>query len=221
MNYNRIYEYRFKDVDKNKKLITWHEISNFIYKELNKPEKIIDPAAGECEFINSVPCKEKWAVDLNGEFISKYANSEVNIKIGDSLKMDLPSAYFDAVFISNFLEHLNSYEEINLLLKNMYNSLKEGGRIAIMGPNFKYCFKEYFDFADHKTILTHISLEEHLYSAGFSIRKIIPRFLPVSFRGRLPVNKLIVRIYFLLPLLWKIVGKQFLIVAEKRTHQGL
>jgi SAM-dependent methyltransferase len=129
--------------------------------------------------------------------------------------MDLPSGYFAAVFISNFLEHLNSHEEIHILLKNMYNSLRKGGRIAVIGPNFKYCFKEYFDFADHKIILTHLSLEEHIYSAGFNIIKVIPRFLPVSFRGRLPINKLIVRTYLSTPFFWKLFGKQFLIIAEK------
>jgi SAM-dependent methyltransferase len=215
MNYSRIYEYRFKDVDKHKKLITWKEISKFIYKELNQPEIIIDPAAGECEFINCIPCKEKWAIDLNYDFVSKFANTGVNMKIGDSLKLDLPAEYFDAVFLSNFLEHLNSQEEIHLLLLNMFKTLKPGGRIAIMGPNFKYCQNEYFDFADHKMILTHLSLEEHIYSAGFDVIKVVPRFLPVSFRGRFPINKLIVRTYLLMPLLWKFFGKQFLIIAEK------
>ena len=215
MDFNRIYEYRFKDVDKHKKLITWSEISNFIFKELKQPQIIIDPAAGECEFINSIPSREKWAVDLNIDFISKYANDDVKVKIGDSLKLDLPSDYFDAVFISNFLEHLNSHEEIHLLLKNMFNTLHVGGRIAVMGPNFKYCQKEYFDFADHKMILTHSSLEEHLYGAGFNIIKVVPRFLPVSFRGRLPINKLTVRTYLTFPLLWKFFGKQFLLIAEK------
>jgi hypothetical protein len=215
MDYNRIYEYRFKDVNKRKKLITWKEISKFIYKELKQPQIIVDPAAGECEFINSVPCKEKWAVDLNEEFISKYADKGVKIKIGDSLIPHLPADYFDAVFISNFLEHLNSHEEINLLLINMCNALHKGGRIAVMGPNFKYCQKEYFDFADHKMILTHLSLEEHIYNVGFKIIKVVPRFLPVSFRGRLPINKLIVQTYLAIPLLWKFFGRQFLVIAEK------
>ena len=178
MDYNRLYEYRFKDVDKHKKLITWKEISHFIFKKLNQPQIIIDPAAGKCEFINSIPSREKWAVDLNIDFISKFANKDIKIKIGDSLKLDLPSNYFDAVFISNFLEHLNSHEEIHLLLNNMFNILRAGGRIAVMGPNFKYCPKEYFDFADHKIILTHFSLEEHLYSAGFKIIRVVPRFFP-------------------------------------------
>lgn len=44
MDYNRIYKYRFKDVDKQKKLITWQVIADFLYKELNYPALIIDPA---------------------------------------------------------------------------------------------------------------------------------------------------------------------------------
>jgi len=215
MDFNRIYEYRFKDVDKQKKLITWQIIADFIYKELNSPSSILDPAAGECEFINAVPVEEKWAVDMNLDFISKFANKNIQIKTGNSLQIKLPDGYFEGVFMSNFLEHLHSQEEIHLLLVNMYRCLKKGGRIAVMGPNFKYCYKEYFDFADHTMIITHLSLEEHLFSAGFKIKQVIPRFLPVSFRGRFPVNKFIVKTYFSLPFLWKIVGKQFLIIAEK------
>ncbi len=215
MDHNRIYEYRFKNVDKQKKLITWRIIADFLYKELNYPVSIIDPAAGECEFINAIPVKEKWAIDLNSAFISKFAKKEVQVKIGNALSIELPDDFFEAAFMSNFLEHLNSHEEIHSLLVKMYRTLRGGGRIAVMGPNFKYCYNEYFDFADHKMILTNFSLEEHLYSAGFKIIKVIPRFLPVSFRGRLPINKFIVKTYFSMPFLWKIVGKQFLIIAEK------
>ena len=215
MNYNRIYEYRFKNVDKLKKLITWQIIADFLYKELKYPASIIDPAAGECEFINAISVKEKWAVDMNADFIMKFANKNIEIIVGNALQIKMPDDYFEAAFMSNFLEHLNSHEEIHQLLVNIHLALRKGGRVAVMGPNFKYCAKEYFDFADHKMILTHLSLEEHLYSAGFNIIKVIPRFLPISFRGKLPVNKFIVKIYFLLPFLWKMVGKQFLIIAEK------
>ena len=104
MDYNRIYEYCFNNVNKHKKRITRKEISNFIFNELNQPQIIIDPTSGECEFINNIPCKEKWAVDLNIDFISKYSNDSVKVKIGDSLKLDLPSDYFDTVFISNIME---------------------------------------------------------------------------------------------------------------------
>ena len=55
-----------------------------------------------------------------------------------------------------------------------------------MGPNFRYCSHEYFDCADHTLIFTHVAIEEHLYAAGFEPERIVPRFLPYSFRGRLP-----------------------------------
>src|SRR5690242_997103 len=108
MNYDRIYEYRFKNVDTQKKQIVWKEISDFIYGKLNSPEKILDPAAGLCEFINNISSTEKWAIDLHEDFLSSHAAKEVKKIIGNCLTVELPQNYFDGVFISNFLEHLNS-----------------------------------------------------------------------------------------------------------------
>ncbi len=78
------------------------------------------------------------------------------------MEVDLPPQYFDAIFVSNFLEHLNSQEEVAIFLKRLYSTIKNGGRIVIMGPNFKYAYKEYFDFADHKIILSELGVTEHL-----------------------------------------------------------
>src|SRR5690348_2972066 len=101
MNYERIYQYRFQGVDVKKKNLTWNEIACFVYKKMRAPEKIIDPAAGMCEFINMVPSKEKWAVDMNKEFVEKWAAKDVKIVVGDNLTVDLPKNYFDGIFISN------------------------------------------------------------------------------------------------------------------------
>jgi SAM-dependent methyltransferase len=216
MNYDRIYEYRFQGIDEEKKKITWEEIANYIYKRLAQPKRLLDPAAGKCELVNSIKSEERWAVDLNDYFIRKYAAEGVKIVVGDIFKVDLPEAYFDGVFISNFLEHLNSQEEVATLLEKMYNSLRPGGKIAIMGPNFRYTYRSYFDFADHTVILTELGLAEHLYGAGFEIESIHPKFLPLSFRGGIPVSRFLVRTYLSLPLAWRIMGKQFLLVATKR-----
>jgi ubiquinone/menaquinone biosynthesis C-methylase UbiE len=217
MNFERIYKYRFQHVDKKKKDIVWKEIAGFIFDKLNRPQKIIDPAAGLCEFINHVPSSEKWAVDMHADFLEQHAAKEVKKVIGNSLDISLPADYFDGVFISNFLEHLNSQEEVASLLEKLYHSLKKGGRIAVIGPNFKYCTSEYFDFADHTVILSELGLAEHLYGAGFEIREIHPQFLPLSFRsnGLLPVTQLTVSAYLKIPVAWKFMGKQFLLVAEK------
>ena len=112
MNFERIYDYRFKNVNAEKKQIVWKEVSKFIYHKLNRPEKIIDPASGFCEFINNVPSTEKWAIDLNEDFLNKHADKNIKKIIGNNLSIALPENYFDGVFISNFLEHLSSQEEV-------------------------------------------------------------------------------------------------------------
>jgi hypothetical protein len=84
-----------------------------------------------------------------------------------------------------------------------------------MGPNFRYCAGEYFDCADHTVILTHVSMAEHLYAAGFDITTVIPRFLPYSFRGLLPPSPALTSAYLRTPALWRLLGKQFLLLARK------
>ena len=129
----------------------------------------------------------------------------------------MPENYFDGVFISNFLEHLSSQEEVASLLERMYACLKPGGRIAVMGPNFKCAAKEYFDFADHNVVLSELGLAEHIYASGFTIKEIIGRFLPLSFRSNsfFPVNKFTVVAYLNMPFAWNFFGKQFLVTGEK------
>lgn len=214
MNYNRIYEYRFQGVDRVKKLSTWKIIAEFIHEKLGKPSSMIDPAAGDCEFINQVPSAEVWAVDM-GEQTLKMAAKNVKVVIGNNLTADLPLNYFEGVYVSNFLEHLHSQEEVAHFLERMLAILKPGGKIAIMGPNFKYCAANYFDFADHTVILTELGVAEHLYGAGFDVIEIHDRFLPLSFRGKIPVTDFLVKTYFKMPFAWRFMGKQFLLVAQK------
>ncbi|SHI71801.1 Methyltransferase domain-containing protein [Hymenobacter daecheongensis DSM 21074] len=218
MNYNRIYQYRFQNTNAAKKQVVWTELATWLYNGyLNRPQSVLDPAGGLCEFINAIPAAEKWTIDLEADFIRKHAAPNVNIQVGNNLEVDIPQNHFDAVFISNFLEHLNTQVQVAALLGRMYASMKKGGRIVVMGPNFRHTYKEYFDFADHTVILTEMGVAEHLYGAGFKIIKIIDKFLPLSFRsgGYLPVTSLTVKTYLNISLAWRIMGKQFLVVAEK------
>lgn len=217
MNYNRIYEYRFADVDMQKKQIVWKEIAEFLFNtHLAKPSKILDPAGGLCEFINHVPAAERWTIDMSEE-VKKHAAADVKTIIGNNMEVELPEHYFEGVFISNFLEHLNSQFEVADFLARMYKALKSKGRIVIMGPNFRYTYKDYFNFADHTVILTELGVAEHLYGAGFNIVKIYPKFLPLSFRskGFLPVTPFLIKTYLKLPFAWNFMGEQFLLIAEK------
>jgi hypothetical protein len=84
-----------------------------------------------------------------------------------------------------------------------------------MGPNFRYCSKEYFDMADHTLIFTHLSIAEHLYAAGFGIERVVARFLPYSFTGKLPPSPALTRRYLDLPSAWRALGKQFLVIGRR------
>jgi SAM-dependent methyltransferase len=214
VNYQRLYEYRFRDVDQSARDAVWSEIGPFVHRWLGEPARVLDPAAGRCEFLNAVPATERWGVDLV-DFEEGVADPAVRLVVGDVMEVDLPEAYFDAVWISNFLEHLSDQQHVAAFLERMYARVKPGGRIAIMGPNFRYTVKEYFDCADHNVLLTHVGVEEHIYTAGFDVERITPQFLPYSFRGRLPASAALTRRYLHTPALWKLLGKQFLAVGRR------
>lgn len=215
MNYQRIYEYRFQGIDQHDRFRVWAKIAAFIFKAMGEPEKVLDPCAGRCEFVNSISAKEIWAIDKEN-YVLEYKNQRIYSKVEDIFVAELPQNYFQGVFTSNFLEHLESCEAIATFLSKMYSSLTFGGKIAVMGPNFKYCPETYFDCCDHKIALTHTTVEELLYSEQFTICASYPKFLPFSFRGHLPPSHLLTHLYLKFPFLWKILGKQFLIIAEKK-----
>jgi hypothetical protein len=135
--------------------------------------------------------------------------------VSDGFEADLPDQHFDGVFVSNFLEHLTAQEAVAEFLGRMHRTIAAGGRIAIMGPNFRYCARDYFDMADHTVILTHRGVAEHLYAAGFEIDRVESRFLPYSFTGRLPPSPMLTRRYLRTPLAWRIAGKQFLVIGRR------
>ncbi len=214
IDYERLYDYRFRRVDQRARQAVWHEIARYLYRLLGEPACVLDPGAGRGEFINAVPALERWCVDAV-QHIAAELDPAVKVFVGDVRSIDLPAKHFDAVFISNLLEHFGTQDEIATFLARMRRVLQPNGRIAVMGPNFRYCSKEYFDFADHTLALTHVAVAEHLHAAGFTVDRIVPRFLPYSFRGRLPTTPSLVRAYLRTPLAWRLLGKQFLVLGTK------
>jgi SAM-dependent methyltransferase len=212
INYERLYAYRFRDVDQAARQAVWREIARYVHARMGAPQRVLDPAAGRGEFITAVPAAERWGVDLVRQGDIEAAG--VRMIIGDMMGADLPQGHFDGVFVSNFLEHLASQDAVAAALGKLRGAMAPGGRIAVMGPNFRYCAREYFDCADHTVPLTHVSMAEHLYAAGFDITEVIPRFLPYSFRGLLPPSPALTSAYLRTPALWRVLGKQFLLVAR-------
>jgi hypothetical protein len=213
VNFQRLYEYRFRDVDQQARAAVWQEIAAFVHEQLGRPERVLDPAAGRGEFINAVPASERWAVDQVAYAEGTY-NASVHSMVSDIFEAELPPGHFQGIFVSNFLEHLPTQEATATFLERMHAATAPGGRIAIMGPNFRYCAKEYFDMADHTLVYTHRAIAEHLYAAGFEPERVEPRFLPYSFTGRLPPSATLTRHYLRTPSAWRVLGKQFLVIGR-------
>ena len=90
----------------------------------------------------------------------------------------------------------------------------------ILGPNYKHAMRAYFDYFDHHLPLTDRSMAEALSIAGFTISEQLAQTLPLSTRHRLPARpwllSALVLGYLHTPLLWKLFGAQFFIVAHKQ-----
>jgi len=215
INLARLYDYRFRDVDQQERQAVWSEIARDLYERLGRPKRVLDPAAGRGEFVNALAGVERWIVDTADHGTHASLDPAVRIIIADLFDAPLPADYFDGVLISNFLEHLYSQDQVAAALEVVRRSMTAGGRVAIMGPNFRYCAKEYFDCADHHLALTHVTIAEHLFAAGFEVSVVIPRWLPFSFRSALPASAQLTRRYLAMPLAWKVLGKQFLVLGRK------
>jgi SAM-dependent methyltransferase len=214
MDYQRLYEYRFEGIDQSSRETVWREIAAYVYEALGRPERVLDPAAGRCEFISAIPARERWAVD-EVAYAEAVGDPGLTVVTSDVMTAELPQDHFDAVFVSNFLEHLPDQPAVAAFLRRMRDVTRSGGRIAVLGPNFRYCAKQYFDFADHSVALSHLAVAEHLHAAGYRVTRVTPRFLPYSFRGSLPASARLTRAYLRMPLAWRLLGRQFLLVAEK------
>lgn len=213
----KLYTNRFDYQQRKAKVALWKVLTEeFLQKYVGKESDILDIGGGYCEFINHIQGREKYLIDLNPDS-QTFANLDVkvlNINIFDLNQKEKISKCFDIIFISNFFEHLSNKEELIEVLLFSFDRLKPGGSLLIIQPNFKYAFKEYYDFIDHQLPITHLALQELLQTIGFKIDVLIPRFLPYSTKGR-PSSPSLLRLYLKFPFIWNFLGGQMFIKATK------
>lgn len=218
LDLERIYQYRFDGIPPATKAAVWRRIAAWVLRDAvrcrhgQSVRSVLDPACGDGEFLNA--CAGRGLVlggcDLRAR--SPQLLAEVQFQRG-AFQQVVVEQNHDLIWISNLLEHLPSPEAVQDFLAGCKSALNPDGVITIMGPNIKYCAADYWDFADHLLPLSHRTVLEHLASAGFDVVAVHDRFLPYSFRSRLPTHPRLVQLYLANSWAWPWLGKQFLIRA--------
>lgn len=209
---DQVYRERFSDVEKRK--VLWKILTEeFFQKYVSKNDIVLDVPCGYGEFINSVKCKKKFAVDINKD-AKAYLNKDITFLLDNSTKMSLKDKSIDKIFVSNFFEHL-THDDIEKTIREFRRILRPGGQVMVLQPNIRFCSKDYWMFFDHITPVDDRALEEAFVALGFSLKKRVLKFLPFTTRSRYPAKALFVKIYLRVPLIWRILGKQTFLVFEK------
>ena len=191
-------------------------VSRFFQQFIDPDSSVLDLGCGWGEFINNVRANKKYAIDLNPD-VGEKLDREVELHACDCTRpWPVAQESLDVVFTSNFLEHLFTKRDVEDALAMARAALKPGGKIICMGPNVKFVPGAYWDFWDHYVAITEHSLTEALQLAGFEIEICYDRFLPYTMSGGFTPPLIFVRVFLKIPLLWRIFGKQFLLVAKKK-----
>jgi SAM-dependent methyltransferase len=210
----QIYQARFGGKSGYRQAI-WNVLCRHFAKWIPADAAVLDLGCGHCEFINAVAAQRKYAMDLNLDAQALAAPGVTVILQDCSATWALEPNILDAVFSSNFLEHLPDKPSLERTLQHAWRALRPHGAIVLMGPNIKYVPGAYWDFFDHYIALTELSVAEVLKKTGFTIECSVPRFLPytMSLGRTYPVWML--KTYLAMPWAWRFFGKQFLVVARK------
>jgi SAM-dependent methyltransferase len=211
-----IYRERFDKPALEQKYRVWKVIcEDFLQRFIGTSDAVLDMGAGTCEFINNIRCGKKYAVDINPDTDTFAADDVTVIRPESQRSLALEDSSIDAVFASNFFEHLPNRQSVIDTLAEIRRVLVPGGRLIIVQPNVKYLYMEYWDYFDHQLALSEKSMREAIVTSGFTIEKLQARFLPYTFRSRYPKGRFFVKTYLRFPVIQRIFGKQMFILARK------
>ena len=215
-NLDVLYQGRFSEKEVEDKSRIWVILCKHFFQEyVSSDDTVLDLGAGYCDFINNIRCRKKIAVDLNDD-TPLLAHTDVTVQQTSSTNLSfLADDSVDVVFTSNFLEHLRTKEEALKTFNEVHRILKSGGLFLVLQPNIRHVGFEYWDFFDHHIALTEKSLIEGLLIKEFKIRRVISKFLPFTTKSKIPQHPFLVWLYLKMPLIWRIMGKQSFVVAEK------
>lgn len=212
---SELYDVRFSTKERQVKEKVWKSLCEGYFQKFISPDStLLEVACGFGEFSRNIQARRKIAIDLNPES-RKYVGPAIEFHLTPADKIPVENSTVDVAFASNFFEHLPNKAAMDGVLREIFRVLKPGGRLIIMQPNIKYCFDSYWDFYDHHLPLSHLSCAEGLQMNGYKLHTVVPKFVPFSTKSPYPKVPALIRLYLMMPFVWPILGKQFVIVAEK------
>jgi SAM-dependent methyltransferase len=212
----KLYEVRFPERELRARDRIWQVLCNDFFSQYVRPtDTVVDLACGYGEFINNIRAAQRIALDVNPG-ARRHLHEDVTFFNQSCEHLQcLADESVDVVFESNLFEHFPTKDVLTQVVRGVRTKLRPGGRLIMMQPNIRYVGGAYWDFYDHFIPLTHLSCAELLHNCEFTIERMIPRFLPYTTKSALPQHPALVALYLRLPLVWRVLGKQFLIVAVK------
>ena len=211
----QIYDKRFSGHEYYRNQVWKILVKQFFSKWIRSTDHILDLGCGYGEFINNTKCEVRHAMDLNPKTKSLLDKEIVFHQQDCSKPWKKESNSLDLVFTSNFFEHLRNKESLDCTVGEIKKALKPEGRLIAMGPNISVLKGKYWDFWDHHVALSDQSLCELLQIHNFTIEQSESKFLPYNMVRVKEHPLFLVSLYLKFPFLWKIFGKQFLIIAKK------
>jgi len=209
------YRRRFGTDNESRQAVWRVLVESWFSRYVDGARAVLDLGCGWGHFINAVDVPHRYALDLNTD-AREHLDPGVELLVqAASEPWRVPDDSLDLVFTSNFLEHLPDRDAISATLAEAFRSLRSGGRLVCLGPNIRYAGGAYWDFFDHVVPLTDRSLAEAVELAGFEVDEAIPRFLPFTMSGRARPPAALIRMYLRMPVAWRLIGRQFLVVARK------
>src|SRR4030095_3830967 len=171
----RIYSARFAEHLTYRDRVWGVLAKEFFQQFIGLEDRVLDLGSGYGEFSRHIRCEAKFAMDLNPD-ARKHVDASVEFFEQDcSCRWPLPDSSLDAVFTSNFFEHLPDKVALGRTLDEIARCLAPGGRLIAMGPNIKFLPGSYWDFWDHYIPLTEKSLIEALITRGLTPTRIEDR----------------------------------------------
>jgi ubiquinone/menaquinone biosynthesis C-methylase UbiE len=195
-----------------RRAVVWKALCRYLQPWVKSGEGLLELGAGYGEFSRQITAHPKWALDMNPQLAEYWGEAVAPLIQSATVPLPLRDGSLGTVFASNFFEHF-TMEQAEVILAEAWRTLRPGGRLIIVQPNFRLEPRRYYDDYTHRTAYTDGGFRDFLKSLGWQIVHSEPRFMPFSMKSRFPVSEWLIRLYLALPV--RPLAGQFLVVAEK------